>query len=255
MCLILFAYRSHPEYKLILASNRDEFLYRPTARIHRWNQAPILAGKDLQAGGTWMGVSSGSRWAALTNFREGEDLIKNAPSRGALVVNFLNSSQTAQSYSEHLQSSQKIYNGYNILLGEKEHLFYQSNRHTETIKLKEGLYGLSNHLLNTPWPKVEKGKLALAKSLEKESLNKEDLFALLRDPNLAKDEELPETGIPYEWEKKLSAMYIESPGYGTRVSTVLLQDYTGTTYIEERAYQPAGDPVLFEFNERTLIKS
>lgn len=254
MCLILFAYRSHPVYKLILASNRDEFLQRPTARIHRWKQAPILAGKDLQAGGTWMGVSSNSKWAALTNFREGEELIQNAPSRGDLVVDFLNSSQTAQAYSSKLQASDKVYNGYNILLGEKDSLYYQSNRHAAPINLESGLYGLSNHLLNTPWPKVEKGKAALSNSIKKEKLNKEELFDLLRNPDLAQDEDLPDTGIAYEWEKKLSAMFIESPGYGTRVSTVLLQDYDGRTFIEERAYQPVGDPISFDFKEGHLIK-
>lgn len=255
MCLILFAYRSHPVYKLILASNRDEFLQRPTARIHRWKQAPILAGKDLQAGGTWMGVSSYSKWAALTNFREGEELLQHAPSRGDLVVDFLDSSHSAQAYSSILQTTDKVYNGYNILLGGKHEVYYQSNRLTTPVKLERGLYGLSNHLLNTPWPKVEQGKAALKRSIEKESLDKEELFDLLRNPDLAQDEDLPNTGIPYDWEKKLSAMFIESPGYGTRVSTVLLQDYKGRTFIEERAYQPAGDPISFEFREGQLLKS
>lgn len=246
MCLILFAYHQHPAYPLILASNRDEFLDRPTARIHRWNQAPIHAGKDLKAGGTWMGVSSSSKWAALTNYREGLQEKKQAPSRGALVVDYLLNEQSPDVYADHVHQKAQQYNGYNLLLGHKEEIYYQSNRSEAVQKLKPGVYGLSNHLLNTSWPKVDKGKAALEEAIAKEELDKEALFHLLIDKNLAADEILPDTGIPYEWEKMLSAMYIESPNYGTRVSTILLMDRKGRMYVEERSYKPEGDSISFE---------
>ncbi|MDW3647665.1 MAG: NRDE family protein [Bacteroidia bacterium] len=246
MCLILFAYHQHPAYPLILASNRDEFLDRPTARIHRWNQAPIHAGKDLKAGGTWMGVSSSSKWAALTNYREGLQEKKQAPSRGALVVDYLLNEQTPDLYARKVQERANLYNGYNLLLGYKEEIYYQSNRSDQAQQLKPGIYGLSNHLLNTSWPKVDKGKAALEEVIQKKELDKEALFHLLIDKNLAADEILPDTGIPYEWEKMLSAMFIESPNYGTRVSTILLMDRKGRMYVEERSYKPEGDSISFE---------
>jgi len=195
-----------------------------------------------------MGAGSNLKWAALTNYRQGKDLISQAPSRGELVVNYLTSTQSAESYANYLQETGSSYNGYNILLGEKENLYYQSNRNEAPQKLATGIYGLSNHLLNTPWPKVEKGKAALAKSLQKPELDLESLFSLLKNKHKAPDEKLPDTGIPFEWEKALSAMFIEMPGYGTRVSTVLLQTYSGEIYVEERAYHPVGEAISFDLS-------
>lgn len=193
-----------------------------------------------------MGVSSSSKWAALTNYREGLQEKKQAPSRGALVVDYLLNKQSPDVYAGHVHQKAQEYNGYNLLLGHKEEIYYQSNRSENVHKLEPGLYGLSNHLLNTSWPKVDKGKEALEKVIEKKELDKEALFNLLIDKNLAEDEILPDTGIPYEWEKMLSAMFIESPNYGTRVSTILLMDKTGRMYVEERSYKPEGDAISFE---------
>lgn len=192
-----------------------------------------------------MGVSANARWAALTNFRNGFNEIKDAPSRGALVVDFLESSQTPKSYAADLVVDEKVYNGYNLLLGSHESLYYHTNQHSAIQELDAGIYGLSNHLLDTPWPKVSRGKEALKQCLRADEPDNDQLFAMLVNKELAPDYKLPDTGIPYEWEKLLSAMYIESPDYGTRVSTVLLQDYEGNMFIEERSHKPVGDPVSF----------
>ena len=193
-----------------------------------------------------MGVSSSSKWAALTNYREGLQEKKQAPSRGALVVDYLLNEQLPEVYADHVHQKAQQYNGYNLLLGHKEEIYYQSNRSETVQKLVPGLYGLSNHLLNTSWPKVDKGKAALEEVIAQKELDKEALFQLLIDKHLAADEILPDTGIPYEWEKMLSAMFIESPNYGTRVSTILLMDKAGRMYVEERSYKPEGDAISFE---------
>jgi uncharacterized protein with NRDE domain len=169
------------------------------------------------------------------------------------VAKYLTSPISAKIYSRNLQESGSKYNGYNILLGDKEHLYYQSNKSDRVLSLGPGIYGLSNHLLNTPWPKVERGKRGLAKCLENDFLEKEEIFALLKNDHKAADEMLPDTGIPYDWEKALSAMFIEIPGYGTRVSTLILQEYSGKTYIEERAYHPEGEPQSFELAEVDFV--
>ncbi|MEM6807051.1 MAG: NRDE family protein [Bacteroidota bacterium] len=247
MCLILFAYQLHPKYSLILAANRDEFYDRPTARIHRWNQAPIHAGKDLKAGGTWMGVNLDSRWAALTNYRSGKDLLTSAPSRGDLVIDYLMGQESALEYAQKLEAKGNAYNGYNILLAEKGTLYYHSNRKNSAEQLAAGIHGLSNAFLDTSWPKVDKGKAALERIVYQEGEpHIEDLFRLLKDQTLAEDDQLPDTGIPYEWEKSLSAMHIKMEGYGTRVSTVLLMDYEGNYRVEERAHFPEGEAIVLK---------
>ena len=245
MCLILFAYKSHPTYKLVVVANRDEFYKRNTQTAHWWEDHPeVLGGRDLQAGGTWMGITQTGKFAALTNYREPGNLNPHAPSRGDLVKNYLISQQSSFSYLNKING--EAFNGFNLLVGGPDELWCYSNRGFEPQKLKPGIYGLSNHLLDSPWPKVEKGKKHLEAYIQEAHLYPQHAFKLLHDPSLAKDEELPQTGVPLEWERRLSAMFIESPEYGTRASTVLLIDEENRVYYGEKSYVPKQES-FFEF--------
>ena len=224
MCLILIAYRCHPGYELLIAANRDEFHDRPTAPLAFWEDAPqVLAGRDLKEGGTWMGITRNGRFAAITNYRDPTHVLAKAPSRGQLLSDYLQDSLPAETYLEHLQPQAKRYNGFNLLLADANGLYYTSNQINAPQRLTPGWYGLSNHLLNTPWPKVKRGLSLLRSALEHGSEPVvADLFGVLADRVPAPDHELPHTGIPLEWERWLSPLFIDAPGYGTRSSTVLL---------------------------------
>ena len=237
MCLILFAFRCHPKYKLIVATNRDEFYERHTRSAHWWEDYPqILGGRDLQAGGTWMGINRNGRFAALTNYREPGVQVPNAPSRGDLVKDYLTAQQSPEAYLESIEP--QSFNGYNLLLGNPDELWYSSNRGAEVQKLSPGIYGLSNHLLDTPWPKVKKGINYLEDFLSSEELNPQKAMEFLSDANLAPDEILPQTGVSLEWERLLSAMFIRSPKYGTRASTLILMNYENQVRFYEQGFVP-----------------
>jgi uncharacterized protein with NRDE domain len=173
----------HPRYRLILAANRDEDYNRPTAPLCFWDDAPgILAGRDLKHNGMWLGVSRTGRIAAITNFREPDFRIANAPSRGLLVGDFLVSKQSPKNYIEHVKSMGHRFNGFNLFVGDSSELFYYSNRGNSIKKIKPGLYGVSNRFLDTPWPKVVKGKAGLKKLLDNtEKIDSEDIFGILKD--------------------------------------------------------------------------
>lgn len=248
MCLILFAYKNHPKYDLILAANRDEFYARPTGEA-RWHGSKpnILAGVDHHAGGTWMGISECGKFAALTNYRNPADMQPHKASRGRLVKDFLTDGLTAPSYAGILNETAEQYNGYNLIFGCMDSLNYYSNKTQETIPLGRGLYGLSNHLLDTPWPKVAKGKANL-QNIISAPFKREDLFHMLADSASAPDETLPETGVGIEKERMLSPMFIKSETYGTRCSTVLTIDKDGSVSFTERTYGRAGvSDAHFEF--------
>lgn len=255
MCLILFAYKAHPEMKLIMAANRDEFYQRPAAQARWWeDKANVLAGRDLQANGTWLGVSREGRIAALTNYREPGNLISHAPSRGALVSDFLTGTETPADYLATLHPKGSQYNGYNLLTGTPDTLHYHSNRAGEPRKLEPGVYGLSNHILDTPWPKVRSGKSTLRAALLKNALETDQWFEMLQNPELAPDSQLPDTRISTEWERMLSAMFIQGESYGTRVSSLLMIDNQNNVYFEERAYIPKAAPVIHQFTVPLLLK-
>ncbi len=239
MCVIYLAYQVYPDFPLVLLANRDEFYDRPTQAAQVWEDYPeIFAGRDLIGGGTWLGVSRAGKFAAVTNYRD-----PNAPqgglSRGDLTATFLKSGVSAENYLREIKESADEYSGFNLLLGEfndhKEELFYYSNRQGLIRKLESGIYGLSNHLLDTPWQKVEKGKRFLSENLNSD-WTKDDLFAVLADESLADDADLPDTGIGFEREKLLSAVFIKTPGYGTRCSTVLTVDNYFKFDFEERVF-------------------
>jgi len=252
MCLILFAYKQHPVYPLVLLANRDEFYDRPTEPASFWDDNPgLLAGRDLREGGTWLGMTRRGRLAALTNYRDPASVILQAPSRGWLVRDYLCSHDDAEIYLKQLINQANRYNGFSLVLGNPFHLFYFSN-HNGMIELSPGLYGLSNRLLNTPWPKVERGKARLGALLsEAEAPHPEDLFAVLKDPFRPEDHQLPDTGIGLEWERILASIFIASPIYGTRSSSVLLVNQRRQATFIERTFNGGSEPyetMTFQFD-------
>lgn len=240
MCLIVFAHRAAPAYRLVVAANRDEWFQRPTAPAGFWADAPeVFAGRDLEHRGTWLGVSTIGRFAAITNFRDPGSHRSDAPSRGQLVSGFLRASGTPLSYLERLRPGAAAYNGFSLLVGDGESLCYFSNREDEIRSLEPGVYGLSNQLLDVPWPKVRLGKERLARQLNAR-VDVDALLALLDDTRTAPDEELPRTGVSSEWERQLSALRIVADGYGTRSSTALLIGTEGEVSIAERSFDEHG---------------
>lgn len=240
MCLLAFYWKSHPKYKLIFVSNRDEFYERQTAKAHFWEDAPnILAGRDLEAGGTWMGISKNGQFTALTNYRDPKNILQNVPSRGDLTTNFLKGRQSPAVYLNDLASSGITYNGYNLLVGDvQEDFYYFSNYENEVRKLEPGFYGLSNHLLETPWFKVESLKKGLANLIQREQFSPENIFNILQDPIPAPDDKVQQTGMTLEMEKMLSAKFIKSENYGTRASYVVLIGYDNQVTFSEQVYVP-----------------
>jgi len=238
MCLILVAWRNHPEYPLVVAANRDEFYKRPTAPAAFWPDHPqLLAGRDLAAGGAWMGVTRQGRFAALTNFRDPVRHQPQAPSRGRLVADFLTGDQAIDAYLDGLDAS--ACNGFNLLLGDGERLVAFSNVSNEGHELKPGIYGLSNALLDTPWPKVGAGKTALEAALDALP-DEQRLWALLRDDRTHPDDALPATGVPLEWERLLSAAFVRGADYGTRSSTVLIVSGGQRATFDEQTWLAGG---------------
>lgn len=237
MCILFIAYRKHPRHPLIVLANRDEFYDRPTARAAPWADHPhVTAGRDLVAGGTWLGIADGGRFAAVTNYRD-----PNRPqgiiSRGHLVADFLIDDGSAQNYVEHIASTVDSYSGFNLIVADRKGLYYFSNVSGKRPgKLEPGIYGLSNHLLGTPWPKVSSGLAAFERLIENDNITSDDAFALLADETLAEDDELPDTGVGIEKERLLSSIFIRSPIYGTRGSTIVLADQDWILSLDERVY-------------------
>jgi uncharacterized protein with NRDE domain len=243
MCLVLVGWRAHPLYPCVVAANRDEFHARPTARAEWWPDRPqILAGRDLEAGGTWLGVTRTGRFAALTNYRDPEQRRVGVPSRGALVTSMLESGASVAEGLAHLRAVGGDYNGFNLIFSDGERLgIYESVRGTGR-ELGPGVYGLSNHLLDTPWPKVQNAKTRLAAAL----LGLTDtapLLDLLRDDRPACDAQLPRTGVSLEWERLLSSAFVRAPDYGTRCSTIIRIERRGRAYFDEWSWDSVGSNI------------
>lgn len=251
MCLILFAFNAHPRYKLILAANRDEFYARPTAPAAYWADAPdIFAGRDLAAGGTWLGVTKTGRFAAITNFRN-PSAPQGTRSRGHLVSEFLREKSSAGEYLQTVKVTADEYSGFNLLVGNfggsQSKISYFSNQSNDIVNLSSGIYGLSNHLLDTPWHKIVSGKQAFSEAVSSEEVNEHRLFEILADDAQANDDDLPETGVGLERERLLSPLFIKTENYGTRCSTVLLIDNDGQIFFEERSFAPNSSPPEITF--------
>ncbi len=242
MCLLLISYNTHPEYPLIIAANRDEFYKRPTENAHFWNEYPdLLAGKDLEGGGTWLGITKKGRFSAITNYRDMKSIKSDAPTRGKLVTDFLQSELSPLKYGHSLLNKAETYNGYNLLFSDSESFYYFSNQTKELKQLSPGIYGLSNHLLDTPWPKVIRSKKAFSYSASKDKISTDDLFEILSDDRVAPDNQLPETGLDLELERAVSPIFIKSDRYGTRSSTVLLVNNLNEVLFIERSLDTKND--------------
>lgn len=253
MCLIVFAYRCHPASRLVLAANRDEFLERPTAPLGlHFGGEPILAGRDLRGGGTWLAMDADGRFGAITNYRDPARRLIDAPSRGGIILEYLRSSLPARDFlMSTLAEKAQGYEGFNLLVGDRHELLYFSNISGEVRSLAPGLYGLSNHLLDTPWPKVVRVKDRFADLLAvDDELCVREIFAMLADRTCPDDRELPDTGVGLDWERRLAPICISAPGYGTRSSSLLTIGDDGRAELSERCYHHL--PVFHVASEQTF---
>lgn len=251
MCIVLFSYKQMPGYYLVVAANRDEFLVRPTAPLSWWeDDAKILAGRDLQDGGTWLGVNASGKFGALTNYREMAQNNVKTVSRGEILPRYFGHPKGATHYLADLEGQRSRYRGFNIVLGDGESLVYYSNRADGTAQsqreLQPGVYGLSNHLLDSPWPKLERGKDLFRHTLAKHPFSVENLFQVLQDTWQPPEHSLPDTGIGPRWEKKLAPIFISSDTYGTRSSAVVTISDAGETMVCERTFHHGPDGVKTE---------
>lgn len=243
MCLLLLAYRVHASYPLIVAANRDEFHERAAEPAHWWDAPSIFAGRDHEAGGTWIGVSRSGRIAAVTNYRDPSITEPGIASRGELPVMALGGWDDDQMLN-HFHHEGGRYNGFNLLFGSPARLLYLSNRGAQRAELTPGIYGLSNHVLDTPWPKVVRGKERLTEYLASpKQPEPEGLFELLRDRHRPTDEALPDTGIDLEWERLLAPIFIITRRYGTRCSTVIIINERNEILFAERTFDRQGNPI------------
>lgn len=250
MCLIAFAWRSHPDYPLIVAANRDEFFARPTEPAGFWSDHPdVLAGRDGLAHGTWLGVTRTGRFSALTNFRAPQAYRPDAKSRGALVADFLTEETGALAYLDEVKRTRTNYNPFNLIAGTDlagpAGVLAVMSHASAPAALKPGVYALSNASLDTPWPKVVAARRGLENLLRQTDPARPDfdsgLWQLLADERRAADHELPDTGIPLELERALSAAHIRLPEYGTRSATLLVIAGSGTARLAERSFPAHGD--------------
>jgi len=247
VCLLVLAWQAHPRYRLVVAANRDEFHERPAAALAAWPPPDeIIGGRDLRAQGTWLAVNRHGRFGAVTNFREPQRPQPGAPSRGNLIPQYLRSGADPARFVIDFERTASSYAGFNLLLADERALWYASNRADGFAHaLAPGVYGLSNGLLDTPWPKLCRVREGFDSWLSGRS-NEQDaaaLFALLADrTQAARAQDLPLTGVDPAWEQVLSAPFVAHPQYGTRCSTVLLLQFSGALYISERRFDSHGDP-------------
>jgi len=251
MCLIAIAWQTHPGLSLVVAANRDEWRARPTEPLHWWrDEPPLLAGRDVKAGGTWMGVTKGGRFAAVTNFRDPSDARDTARSRGQLVIDFLRDPDPPEAFFARLVTHASEYNGFNLIGGDRTGLFYLGSREPLVQAIAPGVHGLSNHMLDEPWPKVRRARDAMESALRDEDPAPR-LFTMLADTTIAPDPELPNTGVGIALERLLSPPLITGEGYGSRTSSVLTVAADGATFFEEHSLASDGkvtDSNVFRFD-------
>jgi uncharacterized protein with NRDE domain len=245
VCLLVLAWNAHPRYRLVVAANRDEYHDRPSAPLGPWpSPAEILAGRDLRAGGTWLGIDWWRRFGIVTNFRDLMAAPAQAPSRGSLIPRYLAGAAAPGEYLTALEPEAAAYGGFNLLLADGESLWYATNRGTPFARaLSPGIHGLSNEQLDTPWPKLLRVRRGFeAWLLGGGSVDDGELFALLADRTQASEENLPSTGVSPEWERTLSSPFVLNPRYGTRCSTLVALEHAGACFLAERRFDPGGAP-------------
>ena len=246
MCLVLIACRKHPRYPLVLAANRDEFHARPAEALRWWNGSPrMLAGRDLQAGGTWLGLDAAGRMALVTNYRDPSSPRPDAVSRGSLVGDFLDGRQGAAEFAQATAARAGQFSGFNLLAFDRDGLGYvTSHPEPRARALPPGIYGLSNRQLDTPWPKLLRARERFERELANDRPEPAALMQILSDRSIADDDALPDTGIGLQWERLLSAAFIVSESYGTRCSTVVMTGNDGVVSVEERSHAPDGSTTI-----------
>lgn len=234
MCLVVFAWAARSDVRLLVAANRDEFLRRPTARAAFWPGASgLLAGRDLEAGGTWLGVTRTGRVAFLTNHRDPRSYRDGAPSRGALVAEFLKGEESPGGFLKRKEEEAPLYNGFHLVVSDLAELWYLTNTGGPPRRLEPGLHGLSNGPLDDPWPKTRRSVGRLADVLKGTGPPPpSSLLDLLADRSRVPDDALPSTGVPLEWERLLSSVFIESESYGTRSSTAVVVSGGALRFVE-----------------------
>lgn len=248
MCLIAVAWRARADLPLVVAANRDEWRDRPAEPAHWWPGHPqILAGRDLRAGGTWMGVTRGGRFAAVTNFRDPADRRSTAKSRGMLVTEFLQGSGPPEDFLAGLATRASEYNAFNLIAGDGASLWYYGSREGVGRPIEPGVHALSNHLLDEPWPKVVRARSRMRAALL-DADPAPALFDLLSDAEGAADDALPDTGVGVEWERRLASALIPGEDYGTRASTVLAVSASGEMRFEERTRNAEGNVTQITLN-------
>lgn len=244
MCLIALAYRAHPEFELVIAANRDEYHARPTAPAGIWDDAPeVFGGRDLSQGGSWLALSRRGRLACVTNVRRMAVPDPAAPSRGALVSGFVRGNQTARAFSDGVRDRAMAFAGFNLLLWDGADLRYLNN-HPRFVsrEVPPGVHVVSNADLDTPWPKTEKLRHAMAAWVAAKEEDEAPLLAALADPTPAADADLPDTGVGLELERLLSPAFIASPAYGTRCTTIVTLRRDGSARFTEWRFDPSGRP-------------
>jgi uncharacterized protein with NRDE domain len=253
LCLIVLAWRAREDLPFAVAANRDEWRDRPTEPAHWWADHPqLFAGRDLRAGGTWMGITRGGRFAAVTNFRDPSDRRSTARSRGELVSQFLLSEETPEAYVSRLVPHASSYNAFNLLASDSTSLWYYGSREGLAREVPPGIHGLSNHLLDEPWPKVMQGREAMARAL-RDADPRPALEAFLGDATPADDALLPDTGVGLAWERRLSPPLIVGADYGTRSSTTLIVDAQGRVRFRELTRDAEGRVVSTADNEQRSL--
>lgn len=243
MCLALLAYQVKPDLPLIVLSNRDEYYSRDSAPVHFWPEYPdLLAGKDLKENGTWLGITKGGMFVLLTNFRDPSKFKENAPSRGVLVRKLLTEPFDVGQCLSYFRENGSSFNGFNLIFGRLNDLHYYSNISGDFLKLSPGYYGLSNHLLDTPWPKVSRGKQLLREALNgRDFTDERSLSDILADTLMPELEALPDTGVGLQIEQFLSPIFIRGDTYGTNASTVILLNKNGQVKVWEKRYETSAD--------------
>ncbi len=242
MCILFIAIKQHKDYPLIILANRDEFQQRPTTSARFWEEySELLAGRDLQDGGTWLGLTKKGRISALTNYRDIPLYKEGRKSRGLLVRDYLTSNTTSAAYLDLLVETKDTYNPYNILIGNPNELYVYNNVSNEISKLQEGFHGLSNAYLNSPWPKISRGIDGLKNYILNSKLSKDDLFSIMKDETKAPDSMLPNTGVGLEKERFLSSIFIQDQIYGTRSTAIILYHRQNAVSFYERTYNPSGE--------------